>query len=373
MLSSKTQTSDIADLAQLLFYREERVLSPLHELKKNIKAFSGWVVSFINAHITKIVPLSFILGHTTYPFQTGGSPFLDYEQLQSNLRALNESFGHRPTGVKFWIKSTEGYRMNIFANESTPCCPVYSWDEVKDELKQIHSLSISDDSSVDGDQRAGDWIRYAVNNYSDRSDLIVWLFDKESLTIRDANNDNGSSSITDYPDNRRVLMNARNMYNPEGEVFSPYHLVHELGHFFGLSHVWEPPAGNHPTTGEPLDRTDIWDLVYCLNELGHPYFFSSKSDAQAYDENCTVTDGILNIAKTDAERNCLVDNRGNQYPDCFGDSIMDCTVAGSLFSSGDSALKGLSFPTGDPESCPATLPGGSTPWATGEALTWRTS
>jgi hypothetical protein len=353
------QTSDIADLAQLVFFKEARVMSALHELKTNIKAFAGRVAGFLNTSVKKIVPLSFILAQDTYPFQSGGAPFLNYEQLQSNLRALNESFAHRPTGVKFWIKSTEGYRMNIFANESMVCESPLRWNDVKGELKQIYSLSIPDGSEVDGDQGAGSWIRYAVNNYSDRSDLIVWLFDKESLTIRDANNCDGSSSMADFPDNRRVLMNARNMYNPVGSVFSPYHLVHELGHFFGLSHVWEPPAGTHPTTGQPLDHTDIWDMIYCLNDLGSPFFFSSKSDAQAYSGDCARNDGYRNIAKTGNERNCLVDNRGGSYPDCAGNSVMRCTVDGPLagysFSSGDSALKGLSFPTGDPENCPKTF------------------
>lgn len=355
------QTSDIADLAQLVFFKEARVMSALQELKINIKGFAGRVAGFLNTSVKKVVPLSFILAQDTHPFQSGGVPFLDYEQLQSNLRALNESFAHRPTGVKFWIKSTEGYRMNTFANESMVCESPLIWNQVKDELKQIYSLSIPDDSAVDGGRGAGGWIRYAVNNYSERSDLVVWLFDKESLTIRDANNCDGSSSMADFPDNRRVLMNARNMYNPVGEVFSPYHLVHELGHFFGLSHVWEPPAGTHPTTEEPLDWADIWDMIYCLNDLGSPFFFSSKSEAQAYYGDCDRNGGYRNIATTGNERNCLVDNRGGQYPECniTGDSIMRCTIDGTLasysYSSGDPALKGLSFPTGDSEGCPDTF------------------
>lgn len=343
------QASDIAGFAQLGFFKEERVMSAMNELKTNIKAFAERVARFINAPVTKIVPISFILAQTSYPFQTGGEPLLDYEHLQFNLRWLNESFS--PTGVKFWIKSTEGYRMNNFANTSKPCDETFEWPAVRDELKQVLSLSVPNDLSEDV-KDADSWISHAVNNYSDKSDLIVWLFGRESLTVRSANRDENEcksrSSVTDYPDGHRVLMNANNMYNPtntQPNDFSPNHLVHELGHYFGLRHVWESPGGIHPATGEQVDWTDTWDLIYCVNDLGHPFFFSSKSHAQAHSTDCDRNGGYRNII-IEGAKNCVVNNLG-----CNGDSIMDCTIAGSSFTSGDSALKGLSFPTGDMESC----------------------
>lgn len=352
------RTYDIADSAKLGFFKEELVMSAMHDFRANIKAFAERVVHFFNTPVTKVVPISLIMAQTCYPFQgSEGSrtcdPLLDYEHLQSNLRWLNDSYAS--TGVKFWIKSTEGYRMPLFASESETCGSTFGWDQVKYALKEILSLSVPDDLSVDA-RDAGDWISYVVNNHSDKSDLIVWLFGRESLTVRSANKDEngcetGRSSITHYPDGHRVLMNANNMYNPANASpndFSPNHLVHELGHYFGLNHVWESPFGIHPTTGEPVDWADMWDLVYCVNDLGYPFFFSSKSDAQASSEDCNRNGGYRNIVidPKDGTKNCHVDNLG-----CAGDSVMDCTIAGSSFSSDDSALKGLSFLTGYDESC----------------------
>ena len=367
-------TYGIADSAKLGFFKEEMAVSAMHELKATIRAFAGRVAHVVDTPITKIVPLSLIMAQPCDPFQVSAksgtcTPLLDYEHLQYNLNWLNDSYAS--TGVKFWIKSTEGYEMPVFANTSANCGAIFEWYQIKSEFNEILSLSLPDDISVSA-KDAGEWISYLVNNHSDKSDLIVWLFDRDSLTVRSANKDEngcgiGRSSLTDYPEGHRVLMNANNMYNPANDPpndFSPNHLVHELGHYFGQLHVWEtpplPPFLTHPTTGEPSAWSDRWDLAYCLNDLGHPFFFSSKSDAQASSEDCGRNGGYRNIVMDPITtttytgiKNCTVGNLINETnPVCHGDSVMDCTIASSSFSSYDTALQGLSFPTGDVESCP---------------------
>ena len=144
-----------------------------------------------------------------------------------------------------------------------------------------------------------------------------------------------------------MIISAQNIYNPnrppDQPALSPYHLTHELGHFFGVRHTWNGPTGINPYTLDSIAWPDLWDIIYCPGDLGLPIWFDSHLAAEEFD--CS----FQNIETWDPT-NCRVDNRYGAY-----DSDMVCTVpasGGGDYNSGSYLLKGLSFPTGMPEDPP---------------------
>ena len=140
---------------------------------------------------------------------------------------------------------------------------------------------------------------------------------------------------------------------PDQPALSPYHLAHEVGHFFGLFHPWDTPGGRHPVEIRDVDWADLWDLSYCHGDLGFPLFFTSRADALA--NQCTmepIEDHYCPCGEYDDSDNCTcpvppncsVDNR-------YGadDSDMHCVIGYGNYYSDDPALKGLSFYLNEPE------------------------
>jgi hypothetical protein len=112
----------------------------------------------------------------------------------------------------------------------------------------------------------------------------------------------------------------------------------------------------HPVENRQLNWTDLWDLSYCPG-LFVPIFFNSKEEALEADCELTPIEyhycpcGEYNDSGQcicPVEPNCKVNNR-----DGTGNSEMICWINDYwYYSTGDDALKGLSFDLGTPENPP---------------------
>lgn len=292
----------------------------------------------------KLIPIRFVQVTNCYPWIC--NPPLDYDSLLAAVVGANEAFGE--AGLHFVIKSVEQYYMYHFANETFPVETTINWDDAKAELEQV--FPISEPISTPYERKPNEWIHYMSTVFSDRTELLIWVFYYDSLVSRQIEH----HSESDFPNGGRgMIISAENIYDPDRPkaqnpqpALSPYHLAHELGHFFGIRHPWDGPSGTNPYTTAPVDWADLWDLIFCFGELGLPIYFNSREEVEQAD--CVFSP----IQKSDP--NCLVNNRYGADA-----SDMECTLsfAGPQFTyySGDPLMKGMSFDLGEIEDQPSDV------------------
>jgi hypothetical protein len=288
----------------------------------------------------KVIPLRFVQVLNCAPFLPSCDPHLDWDSIDASVDSLNEAL--HGVGLHFWIKSVDRYYMYHFSHEGFPTGTILEWPDAVYQIEQV--FPINDLDNWPYDRPTNEWLGYMTTIFSDPSELLVWVFGRDSLVSREIEH----HSVSSFPNGgRSVTISAQNIYNPNRPptqpALSPYHLTHELGHFFGVRHTWNGPTGINPYTLNSIAWPDLWDIIYCQGDLGFPYGFNSWQ--AAVDSDCS----LQNIEAWDPI-NCHVDNR-------YGadDSDMDCSVpaiGGSFYYSGESLLKGLSFPTGMPEDPP---------------------
>lgn len=103
-------------------------------------------------------------------------------------------------------------------------------------------------------------------------------------------------------------------------------LAHELGHFFGMRHVFaavDPDIAKDPETGVGWKLADQWDLLYC--NTTPPQFFSIKSDFE--------TSGCSDVKRLARDGSCAAS------PSHTGP--LTCKINGSQYTAGSAELSGL--------------------------------
>jgi hypothetical protein len=325
-------------------YQDLPVDQDIRESLGDIRAFADQISLitrfFIPEILLKVIPLRFVQVHDCEPFADYEcGPIVDRHALMVSVDALNQAFDQ--AGIKLWIKSVEHYQMPRFASRDLPDWIHEFWEKAREELGQVFEIP-PPPASQQILKKPKDWVAIMTTLFADTSELLVWIWDKESLVARSQE----LKSYSSFPNGGRgVSISAQNIYNPDRPpvdqpALSPYHLAHELGHFFGIRHIWEGLAGTNPYTGDPVGWPDLWDLIFCPGELGLPVCFNSREAVELADCDPSY------IA---TETNCLINNRYGK-----DDSDMECDlVGGGMFYSGDPMLKGLSFNTGLPENHPA--------------------
>jgi len=312
------------------------VLMALDEVETSATQISRVVRSYLDVLWDKDIPVRFVLVESCLPCAESCDPYVDWDSILASVHGLNEAFG--AADLHFSIKSVERHYLYNFADETVIVDSTIEYSVAIEELGQVLPITNEDPSF---DRAAVNWVQYMSTVFSDPTELLVWIFSNDSIVSRQMD----GKSWASFPDGGRyVIISARNIYNPDRPpdqpALSPYHLTHEVGHFFGLPHPWEQPGGKHPEEDRQVDWADLWDLCFCRGEQGFPLFFSSRE--QALSEDCQLEP----IERPDPP-NCLINNRFG--PD---DSDMEATVVYNTYHSGDSELNGLSFDLGTPENPP---------------------
>jgi len=334
----------IADLARLGFEEPPDnlgVLLALDEVGASATLISRIVRGYVQVLWDKVIPVRFVLVENCYPWAEACHPHVGWHYILASVHGLNEAFG--AADLHFSVKSVERYRLYHFAHETFPADSTVESSDAINELGQVFPILGNVPPS---DRTAVQWVQYMSTVFSDPYELLVWVFGHDSIVSRQI----GHHSVASFPEGGRfVIISARNIYDPtrppQQPALSPYHLTHEVGHFFGLPHPWDQPGGKHPEENRQVDWADLWDLCFCRGELGFPVFFSSRG--QALSEDCN-----LEPIECPDPPNCLINNR-------YGadDNDMEATVVHNTYHSADPAFKGLSFDLGTPENPPTDLIG----------------
>ena len=150
-----------------------------------LKATAKNIVHIVNVHFDfvwdKVIPLRFVQVLNCYPFMQSCQPHLDWDSIDASVDSLNEAFlGIR---LRFFIKSVESYHMYHFANVGLAKGETFYWYDIKDEIEQV--FPIQNPNPLPSDRRANEWIAYMSTIFSDSTELLVWVFGRDSLVSRE--------------------------------------------------------------------------------------------------------------------------------------------------------------------------------------------
>jgi hypothetical protein len=211
--------------------------------------------------IERVIPIHFALLRTS----ASNPPTLTLTQMERMVREAN--FVYRVAGLQFYISAIDNYvTPSLFINSSEG--PLVSWSSVVADIRKVFpnaplTLTLPTSNSV------MHWLTLASSNWGPVDEIFI------SVTE--------GASNTQAPEpwyGRGITATGMSDFSTTGTF------VHELGHYFGLPHLWEipnDPGGTAPTdpeTGQPVTMDDYWDLIYGYENP--PVFFSTRDEAVAY-------------------------------------------------------------------------------------------
>ncbi|MCB9871747.1 MAG: VCBS repeat-containing protein [Planctomycetes bacterium] len=278
------------------------------------------VLQQVSAQIQNVIPIRFVHGLDTAQEKR----LVDYKWLQESVRRANEVFA--PAGIKFWIKSVEAVVIpDLNWRNDNPM----SWSQVFTQLRRVFPGLVPNHYHSTLDVKpARVWADVGSSIAGDPDEILVWLMKPKT----------GSGSSTGaFPNaGRRLFIMTDNLWKNTDGGFATTHLAHELGHFFGVRHVFSYYLPVNPKTKQTYDQGVLWDVAYGTSPLS---FFSSRASCNAY------TGPQSSIAAGAS----FFGTGGNTF------GVPYAIFGRTRYDLGSSALKGVLFRTGLAHNPPQTF------------------
>lgn len=128
----------------------------------------------------KVIPLRFVEVSSCSPGTPACERYMDREALVAGQDAMNQSYA--PAGLAFWVKAVDRYQMDHFASTTAPIDTSVTWSTAKSELGR--AIHLWDPNPVPANRTYQQRVDYVTTVFADPSELLVWLFDGDSVVKR---------------------------------------------------------------------------------------------------------------------------------------------------------------------------------------------
>lgn len=274
---------------------------------------------------------------------SGASNVASMADVLDSVARANEVYA--PLGIEFYVR--KNLRVDApyewCKNGRAPAEGDGSWAQAKQKIMGTYSW-VPASAWADADTR-GDWWTTASALYGRDDEILV-------VVKGDVNS--GSASGSDFPWSGRVMsLQAAVVGNyPLRGNGTINFLPHELGHYFGLRHVFEETTQTNPKTGGNWSILDQWDLAYRPagnpdDPFGpNPAFFPNRDDAES---SATELELVVQRPEHPCGNLDFDGNYVNSSPET--DGRIRCELPfdnGSVrdFETGDPGMDGVSFDLG---------------------------
>ena len=214
----------------------------------------------------RLVPIRFISMRPTAAGGAGGNaPYVTDLALRQSVEAANHAF--KGAGVQFTVKANVAAVMpNAGGVLNNPAYfnPTKTWDEMKAELMPLWGIPANAYGSES--YTIYTWLELTTFRHAPAGEITVFV---------SPNTPSGNAS---GPNQRKTIQMPPSLFGV-GQAFT---FAHELGHYFGLSHINAPTQTFDARANAYASMADLWDLIYfpgCGTPgCGH-VFFTKRDEA----------------------------------------------------------------------------------------------
>lgn len=305
-----------------------------------VVAFEGVAVaeqSQFAVPITRTIPIRVIVGtEACNPQRVCRPPEITKRTIHRAVASGNRSF--RAMGIQF-TTSIEFHSMPTFVDKTNPNMnTLFSWADVREELVGVFPGAYSSAIDPNFHQTARNWLYTVTLVFGDPSEIVVFVIPSGTPTM--------GKPTGAHPRGASLVFYTDASFNDGNHLFE-----HELGHYFGLRHSWAVHLDYvpHPIRGTQITAADSWDLIYCLDGGGNPFFFSSRNDVLNNSGICASS-----LMSIDQAGNCKTGTWVNDSLVPGSNSLMQCNLSGWNYLSfpGKQGIFGMSPYLGNRDNLP---------------------
>ena len=203
----------------------------------------------------------------------GCIPLLTEAELEAVIERTNTIY--TATNVRLFQHSSVAIDAPAF-RDSKGGGPKLAWGDVKYQVSAMVPGTPLDAFPDEETKAANLFLEAAQACYGDPMSILTIV------------SDNAGSSSSFPWSGRLLLAGARGMFkkgdraHPVAGPYAGNHFAHELGHYFGLRHVWDvlKYEEQNPASGVNWTHADFYDVLYCETSSARPWFLSAASDVK---------------------------------------------------------------------------------------------
>ena len=195
----------------------------------------------------RVVPIRFISMRPTAAGGAGGNaPYVTDLALRQSVEAANQAF--KGAGVQFTVKANVAAVMpnaGGVLNNPEGTNPERTWNEMKAELMPLWGIA-SGTYPAGSSYTIYTWLELTTFRHAPAGEVTVFV---------SPNTPFGNAS---GPNQRKTIQMPPGLFG----VDQAFTFAHELGHYFGLSHIDAPASTFDARANASASMADVWDLIY---------------------------------------------------------------------------------------------------------------